>query len=156
MTAPHQGLSADGLLRAFPFLLILDEDLRIRQFGASMAKAVPDLEIGDPFEKHFRFARPPIGEATFASIRRRPNAVFSICAIESAAIFRGQMFEDPAGDDAEPRIVFLGSPWVTELAQIERMGLGLRDFAVHDPVTDFLFLLRTRDASLADAKRLAT
>jgi signal transduction histidine kinase/CheY-like chemotaxis protein len=45
---------------------------------------------------------------------------------------------------------------VTELTQIKALGLNIKDFALHDPMADFLFLLQSRDMGLADAKKLAT
>jgi len=50
---------------------------------------------------------------------------------------------------------FLCSPWITELAEIGPLGLSLSDFAVHDPISDYLLLLQSKHAALQDTKRLA-
>src|SRR5262249_16756546 len=50
---------------------------------------------------------------------------------------------------------FLGSPWMTELADVTRLGLALNDFAAHDPVTDLLFVLQAQRRTIADSQKLS-
>lgn len=42
------------------------------------------------------------------------------------------------------RLFFLGSPVVTEISQLNQIGIKLKDFAIHDSVADFLFLLQAK------------
>jgi serine phosphatase RsbU (regulator of sigma subunit) len=63
---------------------------------------------------------------------------------------KGQML--PLGDDA---IMFLGSPWITQLDELATHELQLSDFAVHDQVVDCMFLIQSQQTALADVRRLA-
>jgi len=53
-------------------------------------------------------------------------------------------------------MLFLGSPWITELLELDKLGLQLSDFAVHDQVVDCLFLIQGQQAALADVRKLAS
>jgi signal transduction histidine kinase len=57
--------------------------------------------------------------------------------------------------DYEEVILFLGSPWITDTNVMSKFKLKVSDFALHDPVVDFLFLLQSQTTSLGDAKRVA-
>jgi hypothetical protein len=50
-------------------------------------------------------------------------------------------------DDAEV-IIFVGSPWLTETSELPRLGVTLGDFAVSDPIIDYLLLLQQQTGSL--------
>ncbi|WP_223280263.1 hypothetical protein [Nostoc sp. PA-18-2419] len=39
-------------------------------------------------------------------------------------------------------IFFLGSPSITDATNLAPLGIKLKDFAIHDPIVDFLFLLQ--------------
>ncbi|NJR32877.1 MAG: hypothetical protein HC778_08840 [Chamaesiphon sp. CSU_1_12] len=52
-------------------------------------------------------------------------------------------------------LAFLGSPWLTDIADIQPLGLALSDFAIHDPVSDYLLLLQSKQTALQDTKKLA-
>jgi two-component system, NtrC family, sensor kinase len=54
----------------------------------------------------------------------------------------------------EEVIFFLGSPWITDTTSLVPLGIKLKDFAIHDPIVDFLFLLQAQNTALADAKKL--
>jgi hypothetical protein len=58
--------------------------------------------------------------------------------------------------EADGIVVFLCSPWVASLEQVQALGLALADFAIHDPVADFLFLLQSTNITLADTKPFAS
>jgi len=49
---------------------------------------------------------------------------------------------------------FLGSPWVTDLAELAPLGLTLADFAAHDPVTDLLLLVQAQRSAQRDVEQL--
>src|SRR6185369_12908885 len=63
---------------------------------------------------------------------------------------RGQVIID---DDAG-QVLFLGSPWFTDIADLEKSGLVLRDFTIQDPIIDFLYMVQARTVALEDARRL--
>ncbi|MDX2232078.1 MAG: ATP-binding protein, partial [Leptolyngbyaceae cyanobacterium bins.349] len=51
-------------------------------------------------------------------------------------------------------IFFLGTPWVTDTASLAPLGIKLKDFATHDPIVDFLFLLQAKNTALTDTRKL--
>ena len=62
---------------------------------------------------------------------------------------RGQMIID---DDAG-QVLFLGSPWFTDIADLEKSGLVLRDFTIQDPIIDFLYMVQARTVALEAAEQ---
>ena len=55
----------------------------------------------------------------------------------------------------ESTMVFVGSPWVTDLRTLTRLGLTVSDFAIHDSITDFLVHIQAQKTALEDAGHLA-
>ncbi len=145
------GLGPQELSVAFPFHLAFDGESRILQVGSVIQRLLPDIRPGTNFRDHFRIVRPGV-EPTFDAIRAQSHVFFML---ESRAskdlVLRGQML--PLQD--RHAMVFLGSPWVTEVAKLKYLRLSIQDFALHDPISDFLFLLQAQNASLADTGMLA-
>lgn len=52
--------SAELLNSAFPFYFALDKELRFFQWGASLAKLHPSLQVGDSLRDHFKIERPAL------------------------------------------------------------------------------------------------
>ena len=145
------GLGPQELSLAFPFHFAFDGESRIVQVGSVLQRLLPDIRPGAYFQDHFRIERPSV-EPTFDTIRKRSHEFFMLESRASKAlVLRGQML--PL--EGRRAMVFLGSPWLTEVAELKNLGLTIRDFALHDPISDFLFLLRAQNASLADASTLA-
>lgn len=144
------GLSPALLATAFPFHLVLDRELRVVQLGPSVRRLVPDAAIGTALSEMLTVAAPR-GPLTFDHLQRHRRTLFLLRPPGRELTLRGQVLVD---DDAG-RAYFLGSPFVNDTAGLERTGLTLADFAVHDPVVDYMFLLQAQSTALADAKELA-
>ncbi len=145
------GLGPQELSLAFPFHFAFDGEGRIVQVASVIQRLLPDIRPGAYFRDHFRIERPDV-EPTFYAIRERCHGFFLLESRASKALLlRGQML--PL--EGRRAMVFLGSPWVTEAAELKNLGLSIRDFALHDPISDFLLLLQAQNASLADAGILA-
>ena len=143
-------LAPQQFAAAFPFHLVLDGELRVRQTGAVLQRLCPDMPEGAAFEEHFEVLRPALSRLDAERIRHHATSLFVLQHRRDRLRLRGEMVLHPEG-----WIFFLGSPWVTEMAEVNRLGLTLGDFAVHDPVTDLLFLLQTKNKALADAQALS-
>ena len=52
------------------------------------------------------------------------------------------------------RVMFVCSPLVRSITEVEKLGLSLQDFPLHDPTGDLLFLLQAQRATIEDAKAL--
>lgn len=136
---------------AFPFHLVFDAEGHIRQMGPSLHRLWPNVQLGDRFAHHFEIERPKIDRLTPHAVERYGKRVFILRSLDRTLRLRGQMLIHGDTDS----IFFLGSPWATDLSQLRALGLTIRDFAVHDPITDMLVLLQSKECALADAKRLA-
>ncbi|MEZ4236498.1 MAG: ATP-binding protein [Myxococcota bacterium] len=144
MNAP--GLGAAAFRRAFPFHVVLDRTSRIVQVGPSLARLSPGLRAGEPLDEALEPRRPRT-PLRWELLHRHVDTVCRMAVRGTSIELRGQWTAD--GD----HLVFLGSPWVTDLDALGGTALSLADFAPHDPVVDYLFLLRARDVALQDAKR---
>jgi signal transduction histidine kinase len=95
--------------------------------------------------------RPTIVSLDFDSIAGRRASLFLIAARDrSDLLFKWQVLP-LAGE----RLVFLGSPWITDTATLVRLGLTVRDYALHDAAADYLILVQTQSRALDEAQALA-
>ncbi|MBF2025454.1 MAG: EAL domain-containing protein [Oscillatoriales cyanobacterium C42_A2020_001] len=105
--------------------------------------------VGSQLEKHFQVVRPNI-QIEFEQICKRSRSLFLLESLHNGMKLKGQMIYV----EQTEVIFFLCSPWVTDIASLKSYGLTLSDFAIHDPVVDFLFLLQAQNTALSDAKKL--
>src|SRR5687768_5152764 len=137
--------------RAFPFHVAFAPDGRVVQVGPVLQRLCPDLE-GRRIAETFSIVRPQAMSFDFDLIRHHPRTVFVLQAVQGTLKLKGQMMFIEDG----PVMMFLGSPWITELSELGALGLQLNDFAVHDQVVDCMFLIQSQQAALADVRRLAS
>jgi signal transduction histidine kinase/ActR/RegA family two-component response regulator len=149
MSDPQFNLSPAQFAAAFPFHFVLDPQLRVLQVGAALGRLCPECAAGTRLADSFQVRRPVLPRVDFDSLGSHEASLFVLQRIQGTLRLRGEVVAQG------PRLFFLGSPWVTEMADVARLGLALDDFAVHDPVTDLLFLLQTKDKALADAQELS-
>lgn len=163
------GLPPAAFGLAFPFHLVLNQHLEIIQAGDTLRRLYPDL-LGKFLGQIFHVRRPVIA-LTFDTICTHQNAVFLLESLQNQMRLKGQML--PIQDGASPTtpalsdaaapcdadpigiIIFLGSPWITDIVDIQPFGLSLSDFAIHDPISDYLLLLQSKQTALQDTKKLA-
>ncbi len=137
------------LRRAFPFFIECGSDLRIRSTGPSLGKvchnAVPGALITDLFK-----LRRPVGEMTAEYFRNSGGLLFLFEIIGSKLLLRGEVatLEDPDG------FLMLVSPWISDPDEVERLGLTLSDFAIHDQTMDLLQVVQTQRMVNDDLQRL--
>ncbi|MFN8495810.1 MAG: ATP-binding protein [Caldilineaceae bacterium] len=149
MTAIQFGLPPQAFSQAFPFHLLLNQALKVVQMGAVLQRLYPQLS-GEFLGNSFCIRRPLI-PLTFEAILANQNAVYLLESTENQMRLKGQMLYM----EANQVIAFLCSPWVTELGEIAPLGLALTDFAVHDPISDYLLLLQSKNVALTETKKLA-
>lgn len=141
--------SGDLLSASFPFHFALDSQLRLLQWGASLGKLLPALTHGQPFQQCFEIKRPPIA-ASYPELCRSAGSLLVLKLLECDLHFRAQLVL--ARDTGV--LLFLCSPWVTNAEELGRNGIQLSDFAVHDPLPDFLFLFQSQKSSVSDLEKL--
>lgn len=143
------GLPPAQFSEAFPFHFVLDRSMRMRQVGRSLKKIAPLAGVGAAFGDVFSIT----GEtrsATFEGIAGEPNRLMVIDTLDGRVRLRGQ-FTVLDGD----RVVFLGSPWFTSIDEVSALGLQMADFAVQDPILDFLQAVQHTHMTLSDVRQLA-
>lgn len=135
--------------RLFPFHVGFDATLRVTALGRSLRRLVPDDALGRGLLELFTLERPVIEPPSLAAILARQTAVFLIGVRERPLRLRGEVVALADG------ALFVGAPWLTELGQMKEAGIGLRDFALHDPTGELLVVLKTMNMSLRDARLIA-
>jgi serine phosphatase RsbU (regulator of sigma subunit) len=146
------GLSAQLLSQAFPFHIAFEANGRVVQIGSVVERLCPKLVPGRSIAEALRIERPYDIELTFNAIRKQPRTVFVLATLDGSFKLKGQMMYV---EDTQ-LMLFLGSPWITELNELNSLGIQLNDFAVHDQVVDCLFLIQSQQAALADVRKLAS
>ncbi len=146
---PCHTLSPALFATAFPFHIVFDHDLRIVQAGEVLKRICFGAMEGSPLDRFFKIERPKL-KLDAESLKKHAKSLFILKFCHGEMQLKGQIM-----CLEESRLFFfLGSPWVTETNQLAPLGIKLKDFAIHDPVVDFVFLLQARDTSLNEAKKL--
>jgi two-component system, NtrC family, sensor kinase len=149
MSNPHLGLAPNLFAQAFPFHLVFDRNFQIQQAGDVLKRIHPEPLITTSLEEHFKILRPRV-QLNFDAIHKRSGSLFVLESLKNGMQLKGQMMHD----SSQEVIFFLCSLGVTDVADLAPLGVKLKDFAIHDPVADFLFLLQAKSAALGDAQNL--
>jgi signal transduction histidine kinase len=150
VTTPEFAPLPDVFATIFPFYIVLNRDLQMIHVGPVLKRLYPDILTNKDFQANFKIKRPNV-LATFDAIRAQPRSLFLLESLDNGMQLKGQIIYV----DYEEVILFLGSPWITDTNIMSKFKLKVSDFALHDPVVDFLFLLQAQTTSLGDAKRVA-
>jgi len=142
------GLTPEQLGHSFPFHIALGADGTIQQLGPSLAKRLPSLRPGTVAASQLRLCRPPV-PFNFADLRDNAPSFIMCEHMETGLVLRGQTLA------AAGTVLLLVTPWVTELSELDKFNITLDDFALHDPVVDFLTLLDLKNVTLREADELA-
>ncbi|MFZ2277296.1 MAG: PAS domain S-box protein [Prosthecobacter sp.] len=132
-------------LRAFPFYFAWDENDRLLEAGPSLVKVCPKAAPGARLQDLFLAIR-PAGEFSDALARSMPDNLLLLRSRQNQCILRGQVIIHN-----EPHLgIMLATPWLTEPDQVEKLGLTMGDFAVHDQTLDLLQVLQAQRLTSAD------
>ena len=151
MVAPHLCLSPELFNKAFPFHFIFNRNLEIIQVGEVLQRITCESIIGEKIDKYFDIERPNIA-IDFDTINKKSRSLFILNFVCNKMQLKGQMMYEQEREV----IFFLGSPWITDTTSLAPLGVKLKDFAIHDPIVDFIFLLQAKGTALADAEKLTT
>ncbi|GFR10002.1 guanylate cyclase soluble subunit beta-1 [Trichonephila clavata] len=134
-------ISPATFCRAFPFHIMFDRNHHVRQVGTSVARVLPNLthptcQVTDLFE----MVRPHVS-FTFDNILAHINTVFVLKAkdkenSDQSMRLKGQMLYVPDTD----LMLFLCSPSVLNLDDLNRRELYLSDIPLHDATRDLVLL----------------
>jgi two-component system sensor histidine kinase/response regulator len=144
---PDFRLGPEHLSALSPYLVAFRRDLTIRALGPGWAKSDPLAAEGQPLGDVLRINRPTC-PMDFDELARRVTSGAFASLVRGGLPLRGPLVQ--VGDDL---LVFLGSIWISDSAQLSRFGLTLGDLPYAD--REFLFALQTKDTAIADAERIA-
>ncbi|KAK6172882.1 hypothetical protein SNE40_016453 [Patella caerulea] len=141
---PH--ISPATFCRAFPFHIMFDENLIIRQGGNSFTRVIPNAIDNKRVTDLFDMIRPHM-DFTFENIIQHINTVYvlrskaSVSDVEtvdgdSRMRIKGQMIHVEESNC----MLFLCSPSVMNLDDLNRRGLYLSDIPLHDATRDLVLL----------------
>lgn len=142
-------LSAAEFGDAFPFHFALDGEMRVVQFGRHLPKLCPGVRVGIQIEDILQAQRPQILFA-YPSIRDHVGQLFLFRSKSTGALLRGQMILKESGS----HVLFLGAPWFTDASDVIAAGLGLGDFAIHDPGMDMLLAMHAQKTAVGELHHL--
>jgi signal transduction histidine kinase len=147
-------LSAVLADRLFPFHLLVDAELRIAGSGSVLTRllALPALD-GWSLTDHFRLHRPEL-PLSFETLRENVGRLVMLEALTTPLQLKGQICELEPGPEQRGGLLFVGTPWLTDLEDLGRLGLKVNDFALQDSLVDYLFLLQARNVALAESEQL--
>jgi diguanylate cyclase (GGDEF)-like protein len=143
------GLDARGLDAAFPFHIGFGASLEVSQIGSSIARLFPEFEIGVQLDTLLELKSPHIPFEP-SRLRSSRNTLFVFEHRSCGVTLRGQILYS----ETDCIYWFLGSPWAQRADELAPFGICASDYAAHDATLEHLFLQQTRDATVADAKRI--
>jgi serine phosphatase RsbU (regulator of sigma subunit) len=143
------GLPPELVDRTFPFHVAFDGAGQVLQVGSVLQRLCPAL-VGSRIDDVLEIIRPEAMAFEVARIQQHPRTVFVVQLRDRSLKLKGQMLSLDNGS-----MMFLGSPWITQLDELATHELQLNDFAVHDQVVDCMFLIQSQQTALADVRRLA-
>jgi signal transduction histidine kinase len=137
--------------RLFPFHLMLDHDLRVLHVAPVIAKLLPDLRVGQLLTDVLDTVRPttPLSPGSLAGMTN--SLLILRTRREPDVVLKGQIAPLASGTG----VLLLVSPRVADGDEMRRLGLTAADFALHDPISEIMFVLQAMRASLGDAELLA-
>lgn len=150
VSADHWGLSPCLLDQVSPFHLVLGQEGAIRQIGKSLSRLCPDLTSGQSWREMVEVVSPR-GSLGWDALRSQKRSLFVLKVTGVDLTLRGQMLHEADTDV----VIFVGSPWITDLAAIGDLGLTLEDFSVADNLIDYLLLLQTQGTALEQSRAMA-
>ncbi|MFN5418073.1 MAG: PAS domain S-box protein [Flavobacteriia bacterium] len=136
--------------KLFPFYIEINNNLDIVNLGPSMLKICGDLK-GQNLTELFDFVRPKLSISySFASFMQHLDMIIILECKQNKVRFRGQFIYEK---DSET-IIYINSPWLVDINDLDQNNLLISDFALHDTVTDNLQLLRSKEITNNDLIKL--
>ncbi|XP_043107603.1 guanylate cyclase soluble subunit beta-2 [Puntigrus tetrazona] len=153
-------IEEQAFCNAFPFHIVFDKDLAVKQTGVNIQKFVPGLQTaGIHLDEYFTIVHPEV-IFNIQSIKKFINSQFvlktrremlpEIHQNQSTLKLRGQMMWMESLDC----MIYLCSPKLRSLQELEERGLHLADIAQHDTTRDLILLNQQRLAEIELSNQL--
>ena len=125
----------------------MDKTLCVTDSGPSAKKLIPEI-LNSNFQNTFKFKRPSLGISySYESIKSYSNQVFIL-----QSTFNGRIVLRGEFQEIQDNLIFIGSPWLLKIEDLDSFNLTVSDFAVNDPVTDLLQVLSMRENDITELK----
>lgn len=136
--------SAQRFPELFPFHVVVDSSLVIRQLGPALQRLLGPDVCGAPLLEQARLHRPPLPEPSLSGLARLSHKLIVLEFLKLPLQLKGQLLVE------EPYAFFLSTPVVSSLDRLSSLGIRLSDIARHDALADALVMLQTKDITIAD------
>ncbi|KAM6945328.1 guanylate cyclase soluble subunit beta-2 [Aplochiton taeniatus] len=154
-------MDEQAFCNAFPFHIVFDRELKIKQTGVNIQKFVPGLQtMGIRLDQYFTIVHPQV-TFNIESIRKFINSQFVLKTRremvpqasqhhQTMLKLRGQML----WMESLGCMVYLCSPKLRSLQELEERGLHIADIAQHDSTRDLILLNQQRLAEMELSNQL--
>uniref|UniRef100_A0A8C8CQS1 guanylate cyclase n=1 Tax=Oncorhynchus tshawytscha TaxID=74940 RepID=A0A8C8CQS1_ONCTS len=153
-------MEEQAFCNAFPFHIVFDKHLKVKQTGINIQKFVPGLQTMDSrLDEYFSIVHPQV-TFNIESIRKFINSQFVLktrremvplaSQHQSMLKLRGQM----VWMESLGCMVYLCSPKLRSLQELEERGLHISDIAQHDTTRDLILLNQQRLAEMELSNQL--
>ncbi|XP_064185978.1 guanylate cyclase soluble subunit beta-2 [Anguilla rostrata] len=153
-------IDEQAFCNVFPFHIVFDENLKVKQTGVNIQKFVPGLQTMDiKLDEYFRIVHPQI-TFNIDSIRKFINSQFVLktrremvpqsSQSKSLLKLRGQM----VWMESLGCMIYLCSPKLRSLEEMQERGLHIADIAQHDTTRDLILLNQQRLAEIELSNQL--
>ncbi|KAJ8282461.1 hypothetical protein COCON_G00049800 [Conger conger] len=153
-------IEEQAFCNGFPFHIVFDEHLKVKQTGVNIQKFVPGLQIMDTkLDEYFSIVHPQI-TFNINSIRKFINSQFVLktqremvpqsSQNQSMLKLRGQM----VWMESLSCMVYFCSPKLRSLEEMQERGLHIADIAQHDTTRDLILLNQQRLAEIELSNQL--
>ncbi len=139
-------VDAESLKNVFPFHIVFNTQFRLLQAGRSLYKILPSLQEGENILSFFQILRPRTIQNKIENILKNLHSIFILKAQTHALELKGQILYRPE----EEVFLFICQPIVKDQITLQEWGIDFQDFALHDSISDFLFLLQANRKTVED------
>lgn len=141
----------DNFNTIFPFYILLEKDLKIKSFGKSLQKILPQINENQFFNDVFSIQRPKIEKLSSINFQQTIGQLVVFNSLLDKTIsLRGQI------NIHNQYFLFIGTPWFQSMENVIEKKLTLHDFAIFDPLLDLLHVLKNQEINNLELKELLT
>ena len=144
-------LTEDQCRTVFPFYLVFDQSFQILEIGDALERLLPVTVLGKSLPEYFHFVRPTEVDGWGAVAK----AVEHPCILESIQVpelrLRGQLLLAADGGS----VTLLATPILFSMQEMKAIGLTLNDFAISDPISDYICKHQADQMAFRDARELS-
>jgi PAS domain S-box-containing protein len=145
------GIHAEQFNRVFPFHLAVGRELEVQHVGSTLQRLAPEILLGVELSNCFSLVQPAGGQLKYEWLVANQAMVVLLQHKTTELQLRGGI----EVNSKTGQLLFLVSPWLVDADQLEKLGLGLDDFAAHDAMADLLMVLQLNKQMVRDGHSLA-